>query len=615
MCGIAGFMDFTRDNETEQWRAVGEAMRDTLTHRGPDDKGIWQGRHGVLAHRRLAVIDPEYGQQPMEKQLEGTPFVIVYNGELYNTEELRQSLTDQGWRFETRSDTEVVLTAYMEYGEAVGEKLEGIYAFVIWDGLHQCFFACRDRFGVKPFFYAMEGRTVVFGSELKALFRYPGLSPRVDENGWREILGIGPARTGGQGVFSGVLELESAHYLVIDRTGIRKVCYWVLESREHTEDYAATVEHVRELLTGAITRQLVSDVPLCTFLSGGLDSSFITAVAARHYASRGLPPLETYSFDYTDNQKYFHPSAFQPDGDWPWVQRMVDTFHTRHTILTCPIPTLAEFLDDAVAAKDLPGMADVESSLLYFCREVAKNHVVALSGECADEIFGGYPWFEREDLLNAGTFPWSVDLEPRKQVFDRGLWQQLDVEGYIQERYLASVAETPRLPVESGLAAHRREVAWLNLNWFMTTLLDRKDRCSMASGLEVRVPFCDHHLVEYVWNIPWEMKAKGGQRKQVLRDAAEGLLPEDVRCRPKSPYPKTHNPLYEQLVRAKLTAVLDDPASPIHGLVDEESLRSGLLSDAGDYGRPWFGQLMAGPQMMAYLIQINAWMKRFDLKL
>lgn len=614
MCGIAGFLDFTRENRTQRWKSVGKAMGDVLAHRGPDDAGVWQGEHGVLAHRRLAVIDPEYGRQPMERRLGEAPFVIVYNGELYNTDALRQTLTARGWRFETRSDTEVVLTAYMEYGETVGEMLEGIYAFVIWDGLRQRFFACRDRFGVKPFFYAMVGRTLVFASEIKALFCYPGLMPRADENSWREIMGIGPARTGGQGVFAGISELESAHYLVVDRSGVRKGRYWVLESREHTEDYETTVEHVRELLTGAITRQLVSDVPLCTFLSGGLDSSIITAVAARYYETEGRPPLETYSFDYTDNQKFFRPSTFQPDGDWPWVERMTDAFHTRHTVLTCPIPALADLLENAMAAKDLPGMADVDSSLLYFCRQVAKKHVVALSGECADELFGGYPWFEREDLLRAGTFPWSVDLEGRRQVFDGELWKRLGVEYYIQERYRDSVAETPRLDGETGLAARRREAAWLNLNWFMTTLLDRKDRCSMASGLEVRVPYCDHHLVEYVWNIPWEMKAKDGQRKQVLRSAAEGLLPEDVRRRPKSPYPKTHNPLYEQLVRGKLTAILDDPDAPLHALVDEENLRAGLLSDAGDYGRPWFGQLMAGPQMMAYLIQVNAWMKRFGLE-
>ena len=615
MCGIAGFISFGRNNQTPQWRAVCQAMGDTLIHRGPNDQGLWQGEHGAFAHRRLAVIDPEHGAQPMQRRMGAADFVLAYNGELYNAAALRELLIAQGWQFHTRSDTEVVLVAYMEYGEAVGEKLEGIYAFVAWDGLRQQFFACRDRFGVKPFFYAMDGNTLVFASELKALFRYPGLEPRVDEDSWREIMGIGPARTAGQGVFAGVDELEPAHYLVVDGSGVRKGRYWALESREHTEDYPTTVEHVRELLTGAITRQLVSDVPLCTFLSGGLDSSIITAVAARHYQAKGLPALETYSFDYTDNQKYFRPSSFQPDGDWPWVERMVETFHTRHRVLTCPIPDLVSGLDETVAAKDLPGMADVDSSLLWFCREVSRHHVVALSGECADEIFGGYPWFEREELLGAQTFPWCADLDERRQVFDRSLWEHLGVEHYIHDCYHSSLAETPRLPGEGPREARRREVAWLNLNWFMATLLDRKDRCSMASSLEVRVPFCDHHLVEYVWNIPWEMKARGGRRKQVLRDAAESLLPEDVRLRPKSPYPKTHNPLYEQLVRARLAAVLDDPDAPIHGLVDEENLRQGLLADGGDYGRPWFGQLMAGPQMMAYLIQIDAWMRRFGLEI
>ena len=401
--------------------------------------------------------------------------------------------------------------------------------------------------------------------------------------------------------------------MTISRGGVRKRRYWSLESRPHTDDYEDTVLRVRELVTGAITRQLVSDVPLCTFLSGGLDSSVITAVAARDYQRRGLPALETYSFDYTDNAKYFTPSSFQPDADQPWVERMTEAFHTRHTVLTCPIPDLCALLDDAVAAKDLPGMADVDSSLLYFCRRVAERHVVALSGECADEVFGGYPWFERPEMLHADTFPWCRDLDARREVFDAGLWKRLGVSDYVDYRYRASVAQTPRLEGEDPENARRREVAWLNLNWFMTTLLDRKDRMSMASGLEVRVPFCDHHLVEYVWNIPWSMKAMNGRRKQVLRDAAEGLLPEDVRTRPKSPYPKTHNPLYEELVRARLAAILDDPAAPLHALVNARALREGLLTSAGDYGRPWFGQLMAGPQMLAYLVQLNVWMERFHL--
>ncbi len=614
MCGIAGFISFDRDNGRPQWAAIAHSMGEALNHRGPDDKGTWLCPAGALIPRRLAVIDPDRGRQPMTRTRDCAEYTIVYNGELYNTDALRRELSDQGYRFETSSDTEVLLTAYMAWGEEVPARLEGIYAFVIWDGVRNQFFACRDRFGVKPFFYALaDDGALVFGSELKALFRYPGLTPRVDAAGWCEVLGIGPARTSGCGVFSGVKELEPAHSMTISRGGIRKRRYWSLESRPHTDDYEDTVLRVRELVTGAITRQLVSDVPLCTFLSGGLDSSVISAVAARDYQRRGLPALETYSFDYTDNAKYFTPSSFQPDADQPWVERMTEAFHTRHTVLTCPIPDLCALLDDAVAAKDLPGMADVDSSLLYFCRRVAERHVVALSGECADEVFGGYPWFERSEMLHADTFPWCRDLDARREVFDAGLWKRLGVSDYVDYRYRASVAQTPRLEGEDPENARRREVAWLNLNWFMTTLLDRKDRMSMASGLEVRVPFCDHHLVEYVWNIPWSMKAMNGRRKQVLRDAAEGLLPEDVRTRPKSPYPKTHNPLYEELVRARLAAILDDPAAPLHALVNTRALREGLLTSAGDYGRPWFGQLMAGPQMLAYLVQLNVWMERFHL--
>lgn len=613
MCGIAGFCDFTRDNSGPEWGETGRRMAESLARRGPDDQGVWQNEACVLAHRRLAVMDPKRGKQPMERRLGTARFVLCYNGEIYNTEALKKELMGLGWTFSTASDTEVVLCACMEYGDRVGEHLEGIYAFALWDGLQRRLLCCRDRFGVKPFFYARQGNTFVFASEPKALFCYPGLKPAADEDTWRELLGIAPARTAGQGVFAGVEELPPACCLTVDEDGVRTWRYWNLESRPHRENYEDTVEHVRALLTGAIRRQLISDVPLCTFLSGGLDSSIITAVAARDYEARGLPPLETYSFDYSDNKKYFKASSFQPDADWPWVERMSEAFHTRHTVLTCDIPSLVELLDDGMYAKDLPGMADVDSSLLFFCRQVAKRHVVAVSGECSDEIFGGYPWFHRPDMLAADIFPWSMDLSPRTDVFSPALWERLKVEDYVRTRYLQSVAQTPRLEGESGEEARRREIAWLNLNWFMATLLDRKDRMSMYSGLEVRVPFCDHHLVEYVWNIPWEMKSRNGVRKQVLRDAAEGLLPEDVRNRPKSPYPKTHNPLYEQMVRARLLTLLDDPEAPLHSVVDEAALRAGLLSDAGDYGKPWFGQLMAGPQMMAYLIQLNAWMERFGL--
>lgn len=609
MCGITGFCAFGRDNTAPLWRQSIEKMGEALAHRGPDDKGEFVTRACALAHRRLSVIDPEHGHQPMQSGA----CTIVYNGELYNTPDLRRELERRGHVFRTRTDTEVVLEAYQEYGTAMSEYLEGIYAFAIWDEEKTRLFCCRDRFGVKPFFYTVREGAFVFGSELKALFACPGIVPRADEDTWREILGICPARTPGSGVFQDILELRPAHQLIFDEHGLHVERYWNVESLEHQESYDDTVAHLRELLVSAIERQLVSDVPLCTLLSGGLDSSYITAVAAKDYEKQGLPPLETYSFDYTDNQKYFKASSFQPDADWPWVERMQEAFSTRHTVLTCPQETLVELLDEAMEAKDLPGMADCDSSLLFFCREMRKKHIVSLSGECSDELFGGYPWFHRADMLAADTFPWCMDLTARTGVLRPELVKRLELEEAVRQRYRDAVAETPRLEGESSQDARRREIGWLNLTWFMTNLLDRKDRMSMATGLEIRVPFCDHHVVEYVWNIPWEMKSRGGVRKQVLRDAAQGILPEDVRNRPKSPYPKTHNPLFERLARQRLLTILSTPSAPLHSIVKEDALRNGLLKNAGDYGRPWFGQLMAGPQMIAYLIQVNHWMETFQL--
>ncbi len=609
MCGITGFSRFDRPLPFPESGEIAEKMGRTLGHRGPDDSGVWLSGGCALAHRRLAVIDPDNGAQPMARG----SCVMVYNGELYNTPELRRTLEGKGHHFSTHTDTEVVLEAYREYGEDVGTYLEGIYAFAIWDGQREKLFCCRDRFGVKPFFYTVRDGLFLFASELKALFAHPAVKPEADEDTWREVLGICPARTPGTGVFRDIKELRPAHQLVWDKNGLHISKYWSLESREHTETYEETVAHVRELLCSAIRRQMVSDVPLCTLLSGGLDSSFITAVAAKAYQAEGRPALETYSFDYTDNDKYFHASAFQPDADWPWVERMREEFSTRHTVLTCDQKTLVELLPDAMRAKDFPGMADCDSSLLYFCRAMRERHVVAISGECSDEIFGGYPWFHRKDMLEADTFPWCMDMTARTGVLRPELVKRLDLEEAVRARYHASLAETPYLDGESGEERRRREIGWLNLCWFMTNLLDRKDRISMATGLEIRVPFCDHHLVEYVWNIPWEMKSRGGVRKQVLRDAAKGILPEDVRNRPKSPYPKTHNPLFERLASEKLTAILDDRESPVLTVVDEKALRNGLLKGAGDYGRPWFGQLMAGPQMIAYLIQLNEWMKTYQI--
>lgn len=615
MCGIAGFVNYKKNMRTEYdyHKTVAQNMTDVIAHRGPDASGVWVGEHSVFSHARLAVIDIEGGKQPMLRSVGGYEFAITYNGELYNTWDIKRELLNYGYQFTTSSDTEVVLYAYIHYGEKCVEKLNGIYAFCIWDAMRQRVFLCRDRFGVKPLFYAIQDDTLIFGSELKSLFEYPTITPAVDLVGLREIFAMSPARTQGQGVFKGIDELRPAHYLIFSRSGVKINRYWQLHSHEHTDSYEDTIEKVRELVVDSVTRQLVSDVPIGTLLSGGLDSSVITAIGANYMRERG-EQLSTYSFDYIDNEKYFKASSFQPDADAPWVKRMAEEFNTQHTYLKCDNDVLTEYLLKAVWAKDLPGMADVDASLMYFCECIKKEHTVILSGECSDEIFGGYPWFRSEKAFATHGFPWSYDMSLRNSVLKDDVADTLDLSGYSTMRYEESIAEVPVYAGDSAEEARRREISYLNINWFMTNLLDRKDRMSMATGLEVRVPFCDHRLVEYVWNIPWSMKNKDNVSKNILREAARTILPDDVLMRKKSPYPKTHNPHYEEKIKAVLADIISDPNAPILTFAEKDKLTK-LISGSGDYGKPFFGQLMAYPQFIGYLVQVNEWLRRYKIKI
>lgn len=616
MCGICGFINFKTNlvkNERENL-AVAHRMAEKLRHRGPDSWGEWVGEHAVFAHSRLAVIDVENGLQPMKRTVEGHEFVITYNGELYNTNDIRNDLKSHGYEFTTASDTEVLLYAYIHYGEKCAEMLNGIYAFVIWDSMRQRIFACRDRFGVKPFFYTQKNDVTVFASELKSLFEYPDVSAVLDKPGLCELFALSPARTQGVGVFKDVRELRPARYMIINRHGMTIKKYWSLVSGEHKDSYEETIEKVRSLVYDSVKRQLISDVPIATFLSGGLDSSIITAIGAMEMKKKG-ERLSTYSFDYEDNNKYFKASHFQPDSDTKWVPRMVEAFNTNHTYLVCPNNVLTELLEEALLAKDLPGMADVDASLLYFCREVKKNHTVVLSGECSDEIFGGYPWFREKKAFETHGFPWCYDLSIRNNILLDSVRETLDIDNYSRMRYEESIAEVPIFDGDNDEEKRRREISYLNINWFMTNLLDRKDRMSMASGLEVRVPFCDHRLVEYVWNIPWEMKNRDNVSKNVLREAAKGILPEDVRLRRKSPYPKTHNPHYEEAVKTLLDGIISDPNAPILALCDKTKLMSLLDGGSSDYGKPFFGQLMAGPQFIGYIVQMNYLLRDYKVRI
>lgn len=612
MCGIAGFCNYNLDytDQKEFWIDTLIDMRKSISHRGKDDSGEYLRKYIGLSHSRLSIRDLSFGKQPIIRTIDGYEYVIVYNGEIYNTDELTPTLEKAGFVFETTTDTEVILYAYIHYGIDFVEKLNGIFAFAIWDGRMERLVLYRDRVGVKPLFYTIKNQTLVFGSEIKALFCYPDIVPEINIESFREIFGIGPARTPGVGVFVNVNEVKAGYYIIFNKDGMTPVRYWELKCLEHTDNYEETLEKVSFLVRDAVRRQMVSDVPVCSFLSGGIDSSIVTAVASDYLSEKNLM-LNTFSFDFTGNDIYFQANAFQPERDRPYIEQMRLSYDLNHTYLECNESKLADLLYQVVDAKDLPGMADIDGSLLFFCSLVKIHNKVALTGECADEIFGGYPWFYREDLLYTNGFPWSKDVSARTLLLSDDFIKELDLDDYISSRYTESLQVVPYLEGESMEDRRRREVTFLNIKWFMQTLLDRMDRASMFSGLEARVPFADHRIIEYVFNVPWDMKCKDGVEKSLLREACKDLLPEGLISRKKSPYPKTYHPNYEKILAERLMDIVNDPSSPIQPFIDKKKVMK-FIDTPAKYGKPWFGQLMASPQLMAYMIQVNYWLTKYS---
>ncbi|HIV67477.1 MAG TPA: asparagine synthase (glutamine-hydrolyzing) [Candidatus Butyricicoccus stercorigallinarum] len=606
MCGIAGLVGDVPS------RGVLERMQRTMRRRGPDQTGLWQGEGAALLHARLAVIDIEGGRQPMTRRAGQAEYVIVYNGELYNTGQLRGELEACGHRFATHSDTEVLLASYVEWGEACLEKLNGIYAFAVWNTREQTLFFARDRIGVKPLFFAEAGGSFLFASEIKTLLAHPGIDAHIDADAVAELMLVGPGRTPGYGVFCGIREVQAGWCGTYSRRGgVHLRQYWALHDREHTDNTEETVARVRALVCDAVARQLVSDVPLCTFLSGGLDSSILSAIAARAYAAEGRR-LHTVSVTYRDNDKYFQASHFQPNSDDAFIARMNEAIGAENHLVVIDTPQLVRALFEAVEARDLPGMADVDASLLLFCREIKKIGTVALSGECADEIFGGYPWYRDAEVRRRQGFPWAQSTAYRAS-FLRDEWRErIDAAAYIDERYQRTIAGVRPVRGDEPDDRRIREMTRLNMQWFMQTLLDRKDRMSMFSGLEVRVPFCDHRIAEYLYNVPWHQKDLHGMEKGLLREAVRGLLPEEIRTRKKSPYPKTHNPSYLRAVSNLLRQVLDEGTSPMFDFVKKEALEQLLCAQRA---QPWYGQLMQTPQTIAYFLQLHHWMALYHVTL
>ncbi len=584
-------------------------MSATMQHRGPDQSGVFFDETICFAHNRLSVMDPYSGGQPMSIVYQNRQYTIIYNGEIYNTNELKKDLTEKGAVFTTHCDTEAVLWSYIFYGADCPCYLNGIFAFLVYDHTAKSLFVARDRLGVKPLYYAKSGDRWLFASEPKALLAHPAICPIIDQKGLWELLFLAPVTTEESAIFRDIHQIKAGERLCLSPEGAKRDYYWQLIASICNDSLDEAVHYTAMLLKDAVSRQIISDVPLCTFLSGGLDSSVITAIAADCLREKG-EQLSTYSFEYEGNRENFHSTLFQPQGDDAFAQRLASDLGTKHTVLTAPTMVVADLLTEAALFRDMPGQSDIDSSLLYYCRKVKECHTVALSGECSDEIFGGYPWFYRPEMLYRDFFPWIHDPFARIQLFRAE--RVLPNEGYhwLSDVYQNFLSTCPVIEGEAEEDRTARLATCLSVRYFMQNLLMRKDRMSMAASVEVRVPFADHRFIEYVYNLPWSYKFAGGREKSLLRAAAGDFLPDYILNRKKSPYPKTHNPLYEKLVREKLANELKKD-SLFTSLIDRKALSAFMEGE----NTTWYGQLMARPQLIAWMLQLSAWLEGRNIKL
>lgn len=600
MCGILGWVNNKKRILNQKNLFIN--MLDTMSNRGNDNTGYYFKDNILLGHKRLAIIDLENGNQPFFYK----NYCIVYNGEIYNADEIKLDLIERGYEFDTTCDTEVLFKAYIEYKEKCLDLLEGIFSFAVYDEDKKSLFIARDRYGVKPLYYLKYKNNLIFSSTIKAILTSNLIKPIIGKKELTEILSLGPSKCVGSGVFRGINELRAGHYLIYKKNKIKIRRYYNIKTAACNDTYDDAREKIKTLLTDSIKRQMRSDVDIACLLSGGLDSSIITAVVAQNLNKQ----LTTYSIDYVDNDKYFKKTSFTVDLDKKFIEDMSEKYNTNHIYKVITQEDLAKALEYAVDARDYPGMADVDSSLLWFSKEISKDFKVILSGECADEIFGGYPWFYRDELNDRESFPWINNLDYRQSLLNSKYKKRLNLKKFAKKEYNKMIKELPKGDRKNKY----KKLFYVNMTHFMTTLLDRKDRMTMYSTLEARVPFADTELINYLWNLPFDYKYRFNQEKYILRDAFKDILPESISKRKKNPYPKTHNPIYLKLVSNLLKKSLQDKNSVLYKVFDIDKINE-LLNAKDDDLLPWFGQLMTKPQLIAYLYQFDYWFKKYNIEL
>lgn len=615
MCGFCGYVNDSKKIEND---TIISNMVDKIVKRGPNDKNVYINNNAALGHVRLSIIDVKNGNQPMIKDINNNRYVIVYNGELYNTKELKDNLISKGYDFSTTCDTEVVLNSFIEYGKECVNMFNGIFAFAIYDKNNDYIFLARDRLGIKPLFYTItQNNTFVFASEIKGILKHPEVTPVLDKYGIMEMFGVGPSHTPGKTFFKNIFEIEAGNIGVYTTTsGLLKEKYWDLKTKECSDTETEAISIIHDLVTDATKKQLVSDVGICSMLSGGLDSSILTKIAHDN-----IPDITTFSIDFKDNDKNFTANSYQMTKDSDYVKIMKDYLNTNHKTIKIENEELFDLLEDSVIARDMPGMADIDSSMFVFCKYINNNNFkVCLSGECSDEIFGGYPWYYKEHLINNKGFPWALSENLRTNLLKNGILKEHELIEYIYACKENTLKNVEVLDINDEYENRFRKTNYLTIKWFMNTLVERTDRMSMANSLEVRVPFADHRIFEYVYNLPAKMKLglysnNEPIEKYLLRKAFESELPKDIVYRKKSPFPKTYDPIYLNLVENKVYEIINNKDSKIHKILNVDFVKDMLNIHGKNLKENLFGQLMTYPQTLAYIIQIEMWLEIYNLEI
>jgi asparagine synthase (glutamine-hydrolysing) len=578
MCGIAGVVETGGSGYASP--DLVSRMLQTIVHRGPDDAGVYDGGRAVLGARRLKVIDLEGGHQPIGNE-DGTVWV-AYNGEIYNHAALRRELQARGHQFRTVCDTEVIVHAWEEYGDAFVEHFQGMFGFALWDTRTATLVLCRDRLGIKPIYYAWDGSRLLFASEIKALLASDTMTPAVDPQALYHYIGYefvpAPAT-----MFRGIRKLPAGHMLVLRNGAVDVRGYWDVPSTPAEMSDEARIAGIRRLLQEAVAKRLMADVPLGVFLSGGLDSTAVLAFAKE--ATTELIP--TFTIGYRD------PSF----SEWDYARRVAQHYGTDHREIVIE-PITPELIEATVWHLDEP-MTDLSSIPFWILsREARRRVTVCLSGEGGDEVFVGYDRFIASKL-NAHVYsllPRALrrtvehivrrlpDREQKKGAinlvkrFVEGAalpedgghmrWQYFSSaaqdRALFREAFLAEVEQDPFEPVRR----HRTRVAgadrllqecYVDLRLTMAdSVLMKVDKMSMAHALEVRVPFLDHALVEFAARVPSDRKFPGLKTKALYRKAMEGVLPGFVLERGKQGYSLPIKNWLRTELRSYMTVLLNE---------------------------------------------------------